>query len=258
MFHSPNAVAPRKSLMSNASEFRSSTSTSSEPREARQSSLLAPGPESQLFGANSPAPNATECTTCADTGTAPTRVSTSAPAPTAAFFMTRFIRFSLRARGPRLDGDASRIDAKRAASGFPKRLTTTGPWCHPSSSTASSALSTDVPQNTDQLKVKRAIRRQQLAAERVERAAAETGHTPARLFHQQRTGSHVPAVEGSLPESVEAACRHIREIEGGRPQSAHRSRACQELAEDRQLLALRGVGLRGEPRHEQRIDQRRF
>src|SRR6185436_8409471 len=114
-----------------------------------QSSLLAVR-ESQLFGANTPAPNATECTTCADAGTAATSVSTSAPAPTAAFFMTRFIRFSLRARAARLDADASRIDAKDRASGFPKPLVRRGLRCHPSSSAISPGAPPDVPQNIDQ------------------------------------------------------------------------------------------------------------
>src|SRR3954470_11910417 len=54
----------------------------------------------------------------------------------------------------------------------------------------------------EQRRMQHAVRGAHLAAGDLERAAAEVGSAPPRLFHQQHAGGGVPRVEVELPESI--------------------------------------------------------
>ena len=63
--------------------------------------------------------------------------------------------------------------------------------------------------------------------------AGEVAHQAARLQDQQGPGGHVPRLETEFPETVEAAARHVGQIERRRARAADAGGLLRQIAEDR-------------------------
>src|SRR5512134_2554692 len=79
-------------------------------------------------------------------------------------------------------------------------------------------------------------------------SALRVGDAAPRLADQQRSRGDVPGREALLPETLEPACSHIREIEGGRAASANTGGMRRDPRKLQLILGKLGEVLEGEAR----------
>src|SRR5256886_253114 len=83
--------------------------------------------------------------------------------------------------------------------------------------------------------------------------AVQCGHAAAGFPDEHHAGRYVPGCQGQLPETVEAACRHVREIDGGAAGPADTPRRAHHRGELVQLTAQLRKTLVREPGADERV-----